>query len=168
MNLCFVVKLVDCLWVLIYKISCFFIYLLFIYFCLLLLTCCESVTMMLSCYFLIDVTDLKINNPMCLTVMLVYFLIVDYDVGVFVYYCLDVDVFIIILLACLLSACCCILKSFSFLFFFFLSCWFVVLLYIRVEWRVFYPLFGGVVVVVVAVVADLLCYCYIFFFFLLL
>ena len=83
---------------------------------------------MLSCYFLIDVTDLKINNPMRLIVMLVYYLIVDYDVGVFVYYCLDVDVFTIILLTCLLSACCCILESFSFFFFFFLLLTFIVLL----------------------------------------
>ena len=112
-------KLVDCLWVLIYKVSCLFIYLLLIYFCLLLLTCCESLTVMLSCYFLIDITDFKINNLVCLTMMLVYLLIVDCDVGVFVYYCLDVDVFIIILLTCLLSACCYILESFSFLFFFF-------------------------------------------------
>ena len=99
------------------KLAAFFIYLFLVYFCLLLLTCCESVTVMLSCYFLIDVTDLKINNPMCLTVMLVYLLIVDCDVGVFVYYFLDVDMLIIILLTCLLLACSCILES-SFLFFF--------------------------------------------------
>ena len=66
--------------------------------------------------------------------MLVYLLIVDCDVGVFVYYCFDVDVFIIILLTCLLLLytrvffnlffsclanllCYCILESFSFFFF---------------------------------------------------
>ena len=65
-----------------------------------------------------------------------YLLIVDCDVGIFVYYFLDVDVFIINLLTCFLSACYCILESSSLsLSFFFFSFFLllVVLLYTRIE-----------------------------------
>ena len=62
---------------------------------------------------------------MWLTMMLVYLLIVDCDVGIFVYYCFDVDVFIIILLMCLLLLYTRVLLFFLFFLFFDLLCYYI-------------------------------------------